>query len=120
MNSSGSKIVKFTRDPSDTLHVNGDINISTSKKYKSNGVNIATTDTTYTFSDPVLQTTGTTISLNTDLTTLNSISSVINTDLKLKSIGTGDILLKANVTFNTIGKIHLSRIDDDSIHFNTI
>ena len=63
--------------------MNGDINIASNKNYKINGVKFATSDTTYTFTSPSLQTTRTTISLNTDLTSLNSISSVNNTDLKL-------------------------------------
>ena len=60
------------------------------------------------------------INLNTTLTGLNSVSSTNNTDLKLQSTGNGDILLKANATNTTVGKILLSRIDNDAIRFNTI
>ena len=60
-----------------------------------------------------------TLNLDTDLTDVNSIESETNTDLKLQS-SSSNIVLKANATFNTIGKIHLARIDDDSIRFNTI
>ena len=59
-----------------------------------------------------------TLNLDTDLTDVNSIESEADTDLKLQS--SSNIVLKANATFNTIGKIHLARIDDDSIRFNTI
>ena len=60
-----------------------------------------------------------TLNLDTDLTDVNSIQSETNEDLKLQS-SSSSLVIKANATFNTIGKIHLARIDDDSIRFNTI
>ena len=51
---------------------------------------------------------------------VNSISSVNNTDLKLESTGTGDILLNANPNVGGAGKIHLSRGDNDTVRFSTI
>ena len=55
------------------------------------------------------------IDLAIDLPSVNSISSVNNTDLKLKSTGTGDALLKANPNLSGTCKIHLSRIDHDAV-----
>jgi hypothetical protein len=60
------------------------------------------------------------LNLDTDLTSLNSIESSTNTDLKIESNGTGDILLIATPNTSTIGYIHLSRGDDTSQRFNTI
>ena len=59
------------------------------------------TDTAYTNGTNITIDGNNAINLDTDLTSVNSISSVNNTDLKLKATGTGDILLKANakVTF---------------------
>ena len=68
---------------SQSITFNADVNIPANSHYKINGVNIATTDTTYAFPSPNLQTSGTTISLHTDLTSVNSVQSVNNTDLKL-------------------------------------
>ena len=52
--------------------------------------------------------------------TVNSIESSTNTDLKIESNGTGDILLIATPNTSTIGYIHLARADDTSQRFNTI
>ena len=52
--------------------------------------------------------------------TVNSIESSINTDLKIESNGTGNILLIASPNTSTIGYIHLARADDTSQRFNTI
>jgi hypothetical protein len=60
------------------------------------------------------------LNLDTTLEDVNSIESETNTDLKLSSSGTGNILLKGNVDYQTIGKIHLARMDNDAIRFNTI
>ena len=60
------------------------------------------------------------INLDTTLEDVNSLESETNTDLKLESNGSGDILLKANPSLSGTGKIHLSRGDSDSVRFNTI
>ena len=100
------------------LYVNGDVNIPSGSNYKIGGTNI--TDTTYNNGDNITIDGSNNINLDTTLEDVNSIESETNTDLKLQSTGTGDIKLKANPNLTGIGKIHLSRIDSDSIRFNTI
>ena len=100
------------------LHANGDCNLSSGSVYRINGT--AITDTTYNNGTNITIDGTNALNLDTDLTSVNSISSVNNTDLKLKSTGTGNILLTANKDYQSIGKIHLSRADSDAIRFNTI
>ena len=78
------------------------------------------TNTTYNNGDNITIDGSNNINLDTTLEDVNSIESENNTDLKLQSTGTGDIKLKANPDFSGIGKIHLSRVDNDTIRFNTI
>ena len=116
----GNLGIALVPNANDKLDVNGDCNLSLGSNYKINGVNIATPDAAYNNGTNITVDTNNNISLDTDLISVNSISSVNNTDLKLKSTGDGDIILKTNKSDRGTGKIHLSRGDDDTVRFNTI
>jgi hypothetical protein len=98
------------------LNTNG-----TSKKIKlSELITAINSDTTYNNGSNITIDSNNNINLDTDLTSLNSLQSETNTDLKIQSSGTGDILLIATPNTATVGYVHLARADTPSQRFNTI